>query len=82
MEKLGYAAAILTVIAFLPQVYQTIKTHKTRDVSLGTYATLVCTGTLWSIYGFGKHDPAIYLTNITVGGLCLIVVVMKIRDRD
>lgn len=82
MQSIGYMAAVLTVIAFLPQVFQVIKTRKTRDISLATYSTLVATGTLWTIYGIGISDPAIYLTNAVVGSLCLIVVIMKIRDHD
>jgi MtN3 and saliva related transmembrane protein len=80
MHLIGYVAAILTVAAFVPQVYQAIKTRKTRDLSLPTYATLIVTGTLWSIYGFGLHSPTIYLTNMTVGCLALIICIMKIIE--
>jgi MtN3 and saliva related transmembrane protein len=80
MNFIGYVAAILTVTAFVPQAYQAIKTRKTRDLSLPTYATLIVTGTLWSIYGFGLHSPSIYLTNISVGLLALIICIMKIIE--
>ena len=80
MHLIGYLAAVLTVAAFVPQTYQAIKTRKTRDLSLPTYITLIITGTLWSIYGFGLHSPSIYLTNITVGVLALIICIMKIIE--
>lgn len=80
MDIVGYAAAVLTVAAFVPQAYQAVKTRKTRDLSLATYSTLIVTGTLWSIYGFGLHSPSIYLTNIALGVLALIICVMKIIE--
>ena len=79
---IGYVAAVLTVLAFVPQAYKAVKTRKTRDVSLTTFATLITSGTLWSIYGFGLHKPAIYIPNILVGCMALMIVVIKIQDRD
>ncbi len=80
MHFLGYTAAVLTVAAFIPQTYQAVKTRKTRDLSLPTYVTLVVTGTMWSIYGFGLHDPSIYLTNIAIAALAVTICVMKIIE--
>jgi MtN3 and saliva related transmembrane protein len=80
MHSIGYAAAVLTVAAFVPQAYQAIKTRKTRDLSLLTYVTLIVTGTLWAIYGFGLHSPSIYITNIIVGILALTICVMKVIE--
>ncbi|OGL35083.1 hypothetical protein A3F65_01955 [Candidatus Saccharibacteria bacterium RIFCSPHIGHO2_12_FULL_47_16b] len=82
METLGYVASLFTVSAFLPQVYQAIRTRKTRDISLPTYLILIGSATLWSIYGFGIEKPAIYLTNITIGLLAITICVIKIQDRD
>lgn len=80
MDVIGYMAAVLTVAAFVPQAYQAVKTRKTRDLSLATYATLIVTGTLWSIYGFGLHSPTIYLTNMSIAVLALTICVMKIIE--
>lgn len=80
MHLIGYVAAVLTVAAFVPQAYQAIRTRKTRDLSLITYATLIVTGTLWSIYGFGLHSPSIYVTNIIVALLAFTICVMKIIE--
>jgi MtN3 and saliva related transmembrane protein len=80
MNFIGYIAAVLTVAAFMPQTYQAVKTRKTRDLSLPTYLTLIVTGTLWSIYGFGLHSPSIYLTNMIIAVLALMISIMKIIE--
>jgi MtN3 and saliva related transmembrane protein len=80
MNFIGYIAAVLTVAAFMPQTYQAVKTRKTRDLSLPTYLTLIVTGTLWSIYGFGLHSPSIYLTNMIIAVLALTISIMKIIE--
>lgn len=82
MNIVGFAATVLTVAAFVPQTYKALKTRHTRDLALSTYATIVVTGTLWTIYGFGKHDPALYVTNTFVGLLALTICIVKLQDKD
>lgn len=82
MNIVGFAATVLTVAAFVPQTYKALKTRHTRDLALSTYATIVVTGTLWTIYGFGKHDPALYITNTLVGLLALTICIVKLQDKD
>lgn len=82
MNYVGYAATVLTIAAFIPQAYKAVRTRHTRDLALSTYATLVVTGTLWTIYGVGRHDPALYITNSIVGLLAFTICVVKVTDRD
>lgn len=82
MHFIGLVAAILTVAAFVPQTYKALKTRHTRDLAFSTYAIIVCTGTLWTIYGLGLNDPAIYITNTLVGLLALTICIVKLKDKD
>lgn len=82
MNYVGYIAAVLTVAAFIPQTYKAVKTRHTRDLALSTYATLIVTGTLWTVYGIGRHDTAIIVTNTIIALLALTICVIKIQDRD
>jgi MtN3 and saliva related transmembrane protein len=82
MNIVGFAATVLTVAAFVPQAYKALKTRHTRDLALSTYATIVVTGTLWTIYGVEKHDPALYVTNTLVGLLALTICIVKLQDKD
>lgn len=78
MDLIGYVATVLTIAAFIPQTYKAVKTRRTKDLSLATYATLIITGTLWTIYGIGLKDPAIYITNSVIGTAALIICGVKL----
>jgi MtN3 and saliva related transmembrane protein len=82
MDYVGYAATLLTIGAFIPQTYKAVKTRHTRDLALSTYATIVITGILWTTYGIGRHDPALYVTNSIVGLLALTICIVKLKDHD
>ena len=74
----GYAAAILTTIAFLPQLIKTIKTKKAEDVSLITLIMFL-TGVLsWIIYGFKISSFPILIANIITFILNLLILIFKI----
>ena len=79
MEPLSYIAGLVGLMAFVPQTFRTIKMRETRDLSLITYVMLCLTSVLWTIYGFGKHEPAIWITNIIVGTCSVIITVLKLR---
>jgi MtN3 and saliva related transmembrane protein len=80
-EYLGYAAGILTTVAFLPQAYRMLHTRRSRDVSL-TWALTTTAGVfLWLIYGIARQSiPMISANGITLM-LLLVILVFKIRYR-
>jgi MtN3 and saliva related transmembrane protein len=80
-ELLGYAAGILTTIAFLPQAIQMIRTRQARDVSMTWAITMTVGVFLWLCYGIMKHSlPMISANSITLL-LLFIILFFKIRDR-
>jgi len=76
---IGYIAAVCTTISFVPQVVQTIKTKRTKDISLGMYLILLTGAILWTIYGFALSSPPIYVTNILICTLATIILYLKIK---
>ena len=56
IHYLGYVAGVLTVGSFLPQVVRAWKTKRTGDLSLAMFTLLVCSGTMWMIYGAATRD--------------------------
>jgi MtN3 and saliva related transmembrane protein len=80
MGVIGYIAAVLTVAAFAPQAYKTIRTRRTRDLSLSTYLVLVSSSCCWVAYGIGHGSPEIFVTNALVLMLAVIICVMKVID--
>jgi len=62
-KLIGLSAAILTMFAFIPQVYKIFKTKSAKDVSNGTLIQLSAGVTLWIIYGVYLRDGIIILAN-------------------
>ena len=78
VEFFGYFAAILTTLAFLPQLIKTLKTKKAEDVSLITLIMFL-TGVLsWIIYGYKISSTPILLANIITFFLNLLILIFKI----
>lgn len=65
---IGFLAAILTTISFLPQTIKTIKTRCVKDLSLGMYGLLTTGVFLWFLYGVLIKDLPIAIAN----GIALI----------
>ena len=78
IEFFGYFAAILTTLAFLPQLIKTLKTKKAEDVSLITLIMFL-TGVLsWIIYGYRIASTPILLANLITFLLNLLILIFKI----
>ena len=78
IEFFGYFAAILTTLAFLPQLIKTLKTKKAEDVSLITLIMFL-TGVLsWIIYGYRIASTPILLANLITFILNLLILIFKI----
>ena len=78
VELFGYIAAILTTLAFLPQLIKTLKTKKAEDVSLITLIMFL-TGLLsWIIYGYKISSTPILIANIITFILNLLILIFKI----
>jgi MtN3 and saliva related transmembrane protein len=78
-ELVGYIAAILTTLAFVPQAWQAWRTRDTSGISLGKYA-LFCTGVaLWLVYGLLLGAWPIIIANAITLALALAILLMKLR---
>ena len=78
IEFFGYFAAILTTLAFLPQLIKTLKTKKAEDVSLITLIMFL-TGLLsWIIYGYKIESTPILVANIITFVLNMLILIFKI----
>ena len=78
IEFFGYIAAILTTLAFLPQLIKTLQTKKAEDVSLITLIMFL-TGVLsWIIYGYKISSTPILIANIITFILNLLILIFKI----
>jgi len=80
-ELLGYAAAILTTLSFVPQAVLTFRTRRTEGVSLGMYSAYTLGIFLWLLYGIGLGMWPIIIANTITFVLAAAILVMKLRFR-
>lgn len=78
-EWIGYLAASLTTLSFVPQVWRTWKTRHTKDISLRMYLMLTCGIALWLVYGLRIGAWPIILANAITLLLAGTVLVLKLR---
>lgn len=83
IDWVGYPAAVLTTIAFLPQALHSWKTRDLSGISLPMYVSFTLGVALWLVYGFMLGSWPIMLANGTTFALALIVLVLKVNHmRD
>ena len=78
IEFFGYFAAILTTLAFLPQLIKTLKTKKAEDVSLITLIMFLTGVMSWIIYGYKISSTPILIANIITFILNALILIFKI----
>ncbi|NQV84927.1 MAG: SemiSWEET transporter [Rhodospirillales bacterium] len=78
---IGFFAATLTTLAFLPQVIQVWRTRSTKDISLGTFATLCAGIILWITYGALNNDAPLIIGNAITLVLAGVILGFKIRYK-
>lgn len=80
-SNIGFIAAILTSIAFIPQVIKVLKYKQTEGISLWMYLIFVSGVLCWIIYGALINDMAILLANVVTFCLALPVLIMRIINK-
>ena len=78
-DAIGGVAAVLTTIAFLPQVIKSWRSGSTRDVSLGMFLILNTGIVLWLIYGLALGSLPLILANAVTLFLTGTIMFLKIR---
>ncbi len=78
VDIFGYFAAILTTVAFLPQLIKTLKTKKADDVSLTTLVMFIIGVLSWIIYGYKISSTPILIANLITLILNLMILISKI----
>ncbi len=76
---IGFIAATLTTIAFLPQVIKVWKSRSARDISLGMYCLFSTGVLLWLVYGIMLAAWPIIVANLITLLLALLIVGMKLK---
>lgn len=78
-EWIGYVAATLTTLSFVPQAVRTIRTRDTRGLSLGMYAAFTVGVGCWFFYGVVLMSWPMIVSNLVTLGLSATILVLKLR---
>jgi MtN3 and saliva related transmembrane protein len=76
---IGSAAATLTTVAFIPQVWKIFRSRNTADISLGMYALVTLGVALWLTYGILLAAWPIIIANSVTLLIAGAVLVMKLK---
>lgn len=79
LEWLGYPAAILTTLAFVPQAWLTLRTRRVEGISASTYSALTVGVALWFVYGLSQGDWALIIANGITLPLAGSILATKLR---
>ena len=78
---IGFIAAALTTISFIPQAYKVIKTKDTSGISLGMYILFVLGVFLWLVHGIQVQDWPLIISNSITFVLSSIILAFKIKYK-
>jgi MtN3 and saliva related transmembrane protein len=82
IDDLGYAAALLTTAAYVPQLVRVLRLRSARDISLPTFLMFAIGVVFWLLYGLYTGSRPIIASNSVTLVLAVSVVVLKLRfDR-
>lgn len=80
-DLIGYVAAILTSVSFVPQVFHTLRSRDVRGISLSMYSVFTAGVACWLMYGLVIGAWPIVVANSVTLLLASSILVMKLRFR-
>lgn len=78
-EAVGYLAAVLTTVSFVPQVWHTWRTRDVAGISLGMYTVFAAGVFLWLVYGLLLDAWPIIVANAITLALAVAILAMKLK---
>jgi MtN3 and saliva related transmembrane protein len=81
VDLIGYLAAILTTVAFVPQALTSWRTRDLSGVSLPMYSIFTAGVAMWLAYGVMLGSLPIIIANTITLALSGAVLVLKVMHR-
>ena len=76
---MGYAAAALTTVSFVPQAVRTIRTRETQGISLWMYVLFTVGVACWLGYGLLLGSWPMIVANVVTVALAGVILLLKLR---
>ena len=80
-ELIGYMAATLTTVSFVPHALHSFKTKDVSGISLGMYSIFTLGIALWLTYGLLISAWPIVIANVITLALASLILALKLRYR-
>ncbi|MCL1633125.1 SemiSWEET transporter [Luteimonas sp. SX5] len=80
-EWLGYVAATLTTLSFVPQAIKTIRSRDTRGISLAMYAVFTVGVAFWFAYGVSLGSWPMIVSNVITFVLASAILIVLLRNK-
>lgn len=80
IEILGFTAALLTTISFLPQAIKVWKTRSAEDLSLAMFLLFTIGVFLWLIYGLMINNYPVIISNSFTLVFALSILAFKVKE--
>jgi MtN3 and saliva related transmembrane protein len=79
IDIIGYLAATMTTVSFLPQLIRVVKLRSARDISLGMFLIFTLGTIFWLIYGLLSHSLPVAIANGVTLILSASILSLKLR---
>ncbi len=79
IDVIGYLAAVLGTICWLPQTIKAWRSKETKDLSLGTNVLVLVTMLLWLAYGVLAGSLPLITANVLSVGMVSAILAAKFR---
>jgi len=76
---MGYVAATLTTVAFVPQALKTIRSRDTSGISLAMYVVFTIGIAFWFGYGIVLGSWPMIVSNAITFVLAAVILTLKLR---
>jgi MtN3 and saliva related transmembrane protein len=81
IDFMGFAAAALTTVSFLPQALTCVRTGRTDGLSLPMYLLFSGGVALWFAYGLAVQSWPVIIANLITLAFALVILTLIIRNR-
>ena len=74
---IGYCAAILMVLGYVPHTLQTIRTRKTDDIALGSFVLMALGASFFFVQGLLTDNLPLAIANGLTATMSTVIFVIK-----
>lgn len=79
-DVVGYFAAGLTTISYIPQLYKIFKTKDTKSVSMPMYILTNVSTLMWLIYGIMSSNWPIIISDSIALVFAAVILIYKLKN--